>query len=114
MYLIGVSGTPGYVSPEMLNKQMYGRPVDIWACGTLYILNRYRNSPFSNMMLFTIVHCCYQNVNYYQSNVSSVIVSILFYIWICQQRNLNEPPWSDCRGAVETPIVKLWLWCSYQ
>jgi len=35
----GFAGTPGYLSPEVLNKDPYGRPVDIWACGViLYIL----------------------------------------------------------------------------
>ncbi len=32
-YLIGFAGTPGYLSPEVLKKEPYGKPVDIWACG---------------------------------------------------------------------------------
>ncbi|OAF69352.1 hypothetical protein A3Q56_02905 [Intoshia linei] len=35
----GFAGTPGYLSPEVLCKNAYGKPVDIWACGViLYIL----------------------------------------------------------------------------
>ncbi|XP_061880399.1 calcium/calmodulin-dependent protein kinase type II subunit beta-like isoform X17 [Entelurus aequoreus] len=35
----GFAGTPGYLSPEVLRKESYGKPVDIWACGViLYIL----------------------------------------------------------------------------
>ncbi|XP_071808752.1 calcium/calmodulin-dependent protein kinase type II delta chain-like isoform X5 [Asterias amurensis] len=35
----GFAGTPGYLSPEVLKKDPYGRAVDIWACGViLYIL----------------------------------------------------------------------------
>lgn len=31
----GFAGTPGYLSPEVLKKDPYGKPVDIWACGKL-------------------------------------------------------------------------------
>ena len=35
----GFAGTPGYLSPEVIKKEKYGKPVDIWACGViLYIL----------------------------------------------------------------------------
>ncbi|XP_025016041.1 calcium/calmodulin-dependent protein kinase type II alpha chain isoform X4 [Tetranychus urticae] len=35
----GFAGTPGYLSPEVLRKEPYSKPVDIWACGViLYIL----------------------------------------------------------------------------
>jgi len=35
----GFAGTPGYLSSEVLKKDPYGKPVDIWACGViLYIL----------------------------------------------------------------------------
>uniref|UniRef100_A0A096LXK1 calcium/calmodulin-dependent protein kinase n=1 Tax=Poecilia formosa TaxID=48698 RepID=A0A096LXK1_POEFO len=36
----GFAGTPGYLSPEVLRKDPYGKPVDIWACAgvILYIL----------------------------------------------------------------------------
>ncbi|XP_051924931.1 calcium/calmodulin-dependent protein kinase type II subunit beta isoform X1 [Hippocampus zosterae] len=35
----GFAGTPGYLSPEVLRKDPYGKAVDIWACGViLYIL----------------------------------------------------------------------------
>lgn len=31
--MTGFAGTPGYLSPEVLRKDPYGKPVDIWACG---------------------------------------------------------------------------------
>lgn len=35
----GFAGTPGYLSPEVLKREPYYKPVDIWACGViLYIL----------------------------------------------------------------------------
>ena len=35
----GFAGTPGYLSPEVIRKEKYGKAVDIWAIGViLYIL----------------------------------------------------------------------------
>lgn len=32
-------GTPGYVAPEIVNREPYGPPVDMWACGVvLYVM----------------------------------------------------------------------------
>ncbi|TKS92585.1 Calcium/calmodulin-dependent protein kinase type II delta 2 chain [Collichthys lucidus] len=31
----GFAGTPGYLSPEVLRKDPYGKPVDMWACDVL-------------------------------------------------------------------------------
>ena len=37
----GFAGTPGYLSPEVLKKDPYGKPVDIWACGeSMFIWNK--------------------------------------------------------------------------
>ena len=33
LLFVGFAGTPGYLSPEVLKKEPYGRPVDLWACG---------------------------------------------------------------------------------
>jgi serine/threonine protein kinase len=30
LLLLGFAGTPGYLSPEVLKKEPYGKPVDIW------------------------------------------------------------------------------------
>lgn len=35
----GFAGTPGYLSPEVVKREPYSKPVDVWACGViLYIL----------------------------------------------------------------------------
>lgn len=39
----GFAGTPGYLSPEVLRKEAYGKPVDIWACGETPGLSEHLN-----------------------------------------------------------------------
>lgn len=39
-YFIGFCGTPGYISPEVIKRQAYGKPVDVWAIGMLFIMNK--------------------------------------------------------------------------
>ena len=29
----GFAGTPGYLAPEVIKKNPYGKRVDLWACG---------------------------------------------------------------------------------
>lgn len=46
----GFAGTPGYLSPEVLKKEPYGKPVDIWACGIFFYLKL--------LLFFTKVSFC--------------------------------------------------------
>ena len=34
----GFAGTPGYLSPEVLSYQKYGKPVDAWSCGVIFYI----------------------------------------------------------------------------
>jgi len=37
-FILGFAGTPGYLSPEVLRKDSYGKPVDVWACGMTFFI----------------------------------------------------------------------------
>ena len=39
--ITGFAGTPGYLSPEVLEKDPYYHPVDIWGCGESHDLYVY-------------------------------------------------------------------------
>lgn len=36
--VVGFAGTPGYLSPEVLEKDPYCHPVDIWGCGEYHMI----------------------------------------------------------------------------
>ena len=55
----GFAGTPGYLSPEVLKKEPYGKPVDIWACGSWRRTNEFEfdstNFSFSGVILYILL-----------------------------------------------------------
>ena len=57
LYLMsGFAGTPGYLSPEVLRKDPYGKPVDVWACGNQM---QYYCTIYSLIINFLINHVSY-------------------------------------------------------
>jgi len=32
-FISGRIGTPHFMSPEMINREQYGKPIDVWGCG---------------------------------------------------------------------------------
>jgi len=38
VFFTGFAGTPGYLSPEVVKRVPYGKPVDLWACGKFLYL----------------------------------------------------------------------------
>ena len=75
----GFAGTPGYLSPEVLKKEPYGKPVDIWACGKLTIFGFYSWCVFGLMLVFQIC-------NYFPSNGGGVFAQVKtqlsYYVFI--------------------------------
>lgn len=59
----GFAGTPGYLSPEVLKKEPYGKPVDIWACGECFLyyfaLNLSGHENETPFFSFKVLFCTY-------------------------------------------------------
>ncbi|XP_035996502.1 calcium/calmodulin-dependent protein kinase type II subunit beta isoform X5 [Fundulus heteroclitus] len=54
----GFAGTPGYLSPEVLRKEAYGKPVDIWACGKLLFVSSRCRLPVLQLITQKDVYLC--------------------------------------------------------
>ena len=52
MCIAGFAGTPGYLSPEVLEKDPYYHPVDIWGCGEYHMI------PIHTQTLGTSIYHC--------------------------------------------------------
>ncbi len=53
----GRIGTPNYMSPEVVLRQPYGKPVDVWSCGVVLFVLLSGSLPFvgNNRRLFELV-----------------------------------------------------------
>ena len=65
----GFAGTPGYLSPEVLKKEPYAKPVDIWACGVILYILLVGYPPFwdeDQHRLYAQIKAGAYDVSYYQ------------------------------------------------
>lgn len=91
---VGFAGTPGYLSPEVLRKEAYGKPVDIWACGELFLC-----------ALLAAANCS-------SSFLSLTRLWLRFFFFMCRCDPLHPPGWIPSflgRGPAQTlPADQSW------
>lgn len=68
----GFAGTPGYLSPEVLRKDPYGKAVDLWACGQILFCFY-----FTTFSLFLCLPQAYLSLRCVWFSPSGVILYIL-------------------------------------
>lgn len=128
-FAVGFAGTPGYLSPEVLRKDPYGKPVDMWACGkellwrTVFSLIlkhlvelRERFLTAFYQMFNTILYLMYFSINSIMSSASTLIFSIVVYylnvtvflhdLHYC----VREHTWSTNTNIVENAIIHTSSW----
>ena len=77
----GFAGTPGYLSPEVLKKDPYGKPVDIWACGVILYILLVGYPPFwdeDQHRLYAQIKAGAYDVSFSDDDGASNLVDILF------------------------------------
>lgn len=78
----GFAGTPGYLSPEVLRKDPYGKAVDLWACGESLL----PVSTVSSSFMFPPLMCSL--FIFYSGFMSRVLFSrlVFYFLYFQSQR----------------------------
>ncbi|GIY97159.1 hypothetical protein CEXT_652831 [Caerostris extrusa] len=88
---MGFAGTPGYLSPEVLKKDPYGKPVDIWAC--VYPSPEWDTvTPEAKNLINSML-----TVNPAKRITAS---EALKHPWICQRERVASTPFTDKRQLI--------------
>ena len=86
----GFAGTPGYLSPEVLKKEPYGKPVDIWACGVILYILLVGYPPFwdeDQHRLYSQIKAGAYDVCSFLLSLSLFLVSLILELFCLSKKN---------------------------
>lgn len=76
--LEGRVGTPHFMAPEVVKREPYGKPVDVWGCGVILFILLSGCLPFygTKERLFEgIIKGKYKVVRYLQNSTSIIVLT---------------------------------------
>ncbi|CAN0182796.1 unnamed protein product [Lampetra planeri] len=85
-------GTPEYLAPEMVGRQRYGRPVDLWATGVVIYILLSGNPPFYDD----------QDEEDYENHDKNLFRKIL-----SAEFEFDSPYWDDISDAAKELVTRL-------
>ncbi|KAL7475518.1 hypothetical protein ACHAW6_001429 [Cyclotella cf. meneghiniana] len=98
-------GSPGYVSPEILNRNRYGTKTDMWSLGVILFILIGGYPPFADenhsVQEENIKNCNYRFIDYYWGSVSNqakVLIKSLLVVDPCKRfcaRDALKHPWME-------------------
>ncbi|XP_003378920.1 calcium/calmodulin-dependent protein kinase type II alpha chain (CaM-kinase II alpha chain) [Trichinella spiralis] len=100
----GFAGTPGYLSPEVLKKEPYGKPVDVWACVMHHIVANYNRFSASKEIHSDLMKKCYPSSYKLEMQILKQIffgnLGVILYILL-----VGYPPfWDEDQGRLYAQI----------
>ncbi|KAJ3128556.1 hypothetical protein HK100_009098 [Physocladia obscura] len=111
----GIKGTKGYMAPEILKKEKYGRAVDIWSTGCLTFQLLYGKLPYENGPIKTSVLGSKPKLVFLDSIISISDQAKSFITDLLKEHPENRPtasealkhPWLILQPQIKTSVDQI-------